>query len=396
LATIIVLGFVLYFVANSPLVIKKVADTFAPDYNITYSRIYGNALTGIEIDDLAYNKESLAQHVVLRWNPNGLVKKKIIVSKLEIEKANVDTIKTLIASFPTDENQSKEANSSEPFAFEVGVHHAALSLEPFVEQGITISSVILDIKDVVYANEGLNIGSLSLEADSNVTDIVLLAGMKDGKVTVKELDIKEVDALAMQTLFMPKDDEHNVVGNENDKTLTIEENATNDISANPLIPQWIMIDKLTISILPLKYDPVDIRSLKVGGSDAVFNVRKLLLQKANIDLNTTTNLSNIFYTTKVENNKLIGKVEFKPKEKLFELYELPIRHEAVGDIVLDLNVSEKEVVTDLKITMKQLLNAKEDAFNLDIDKLHSYLVYDIKKGRMQVTSNVVITTPYQW
>jgi len=42
LITAIVLGLVLYFVANSPLVIKKLADTYAPDYNITYSRIHGN------------------------------------------------------------------------------------------------------------------------------------------------------------------------------------------------------------------------------------------------------------------------------------------------------------------------------------------------------------------
>jgi len=391
LGSIVILGLVLYFVANSPLVIKKVADTFAPDYNITYSRIYGNALTGIEIDDLAYNKEPLAQHITLRWNPNGLVKKKIIISKLEIEKANVDTIKTLVASLPTDENQSKESNTSEPFTFEIAVHHAFLSLESFVEQGVTISSVVLDIKDVVYSNDGLNIASVSLEADSNVTDIVLHAGMKDGKVVVKELNIKEVDTLALQTLFISKNDADNVVSAKKDTT---EENMTTEVSADPLIPQWIVIDKLEISLLPLHYDPVDIRSFKVSGSSAVFDVQKLLLQKADIDLNTTTNLSNIIYTTKVKNNKLIGKVNFQPKEKLFELYELPIRHQSVGDIILDLNISEKEVITDLKITMKQLLKAKEDDFNFDIDKLHSYLVYDIKKGSMKVTSNVLVTTPY--
>ena len=79
--------------------VKKVADTFAPDYNITYSRIHGNVLTGLKIEDLAYNQESLAKHITLKWNPAGLFKKTIIVNTLQIEKANVDTIKTLIASF---------------------------------------------------------------------------------------------------------------------------------------------------------------------------------------------------------------------------------------------------------------------------------------------------------
>ena len=105
-------------------------------------------------------------------------------------------------------------------------------------------------------------------------------------------------------------------------------------------------------------------------ADAVFDVEKLVLQKANLDLNSSTNLSDISYKTKVKNNKLIGKVDFKPKKELFKLYELPIRREAVGDIVLDLNVSESMVSTDLQIKMEQLLKADKDDFNLDIDNLH--------------------------
>ncbi|HFD14026.1 MAG TPA: hypothetical protein ENJ34_01845, partial [Epsilonproteobacteria bacterium] len=37
------LGLLVYFLANSPLAIKKAVDTFAPDYNITYESIKGNA-----------------------------------------------------------------------------------------------------------------------------------------------------------------------------------------------------------------------------------------------------------------------------------------------------------------------------------------------------------------
>jgi len=82
----IVLGLLLYFLANSAWVIKKAADTFAPDYNLTYSRIHGNVLTGVEIEDLNYADKSLAKHITLKWNPNGLVQKKIIVNNLVIHK----------------------------------------------------------------------------------------------------------------------------------------------------------------------------------------------------------------------------------------------------------------------------------------------------------------------
>lgn len=394
LGTAIVLGLVIYFAANSPLVIKKVADTFAPDYNISYSRIHGNALTGIEIDDLAYNKESLAKHITLKWNPNGLLRKKIIVNKLEIEKANVDTIKMLIASFSAeDENESTETNTSEPFDFEVSMHHVLLTLEPFVEQGIKISKAELDAKDVVYASESVSIGILDLEVDSNVTDIDLHASLKEGRVSVKELIIKEIDVLALQALFLPDSNETNVT-HEDDAVVVIEDNIGKDEPADPLIPLWVTIDKLEISTLPLIYDPVDIRSLTLKGRDAVFDVQKLVLQKASLDLNSSTNLSDILYHTKVKDNKLIGKVDFKPKKELFDLYELPIRREAVGDIVLDLNVSEESVIADLHIEMKQILKAEEGAFNLDIDNLHSHLVYDIKEGSIKAESKMQITTPY--
>ena len=392
--TAIVLGFVIYFAANSPLVIKKAADTFAPDYNISYSRIHGNALTGIEIDDLAYKKESLAKHLTLKWNPNGLLKKEIIVNKLEIEKANVDTIKNLIAFFSVEDvNESTETNSTEPFAFGVTVHHASLTLEPFVEQGILISKAELDAKDVAYASENVSVGSLELAADSNVTDIDLHASLKEGRVNVRELIIEEIDVLALQALFLPDSNETNVT-QEDDAVVVTEDNTGKEEPADPLIPQWVTIEKLEISTLPFVYDPVNIKSLTLTGRDAVFDVQKLVLQKANLDLNSSTNLSDILYITKVKDNKLIGKVDFKPKKTLFDLYKLSIRREAVGDIVLDLNVTKEQVVTDLHIQMKQVLKAEKDAFNLDIDNLHSHLVYDIKEGTMKAESKAQITTPY--
>lgn len=391
LITAIVLGLVLYFIVNSALVVRKVANIYAPDYNISYSRIHGNVLTGVMIEDLAYHDDSLAKHITLKWNPAGLFKKTIIVNTLQIEKANVDTIKTLIASFSSAENnESNETSTSEPLGMGVSVHHASLSLEPFVEQGITVSDVRLNINDLAYTSDSLDVRALDLHADTNVTDIDVDASLKDGHVHVKELTIKEVDALALQALFLP--DSHE--SNESDVVIGIDENASKDKPVNPLIPQWVHLDKLEISILPFLYDPVVLKSLNLSGRDAVFDVEKLLLQKANLDMHISTNLSDIRYKTRVKNNKLIGKVDFKPKKALFKLYELPIRREAVGDIVLDLNISRSLVSSDLKIKMEQILKADENDFNFDIDDLHVNVKYDIEKSSLKAQSVLLLTTPY--
>ena len=139
----IVVGLVLYFIVNSALVVRKVANIYAPDYNISYSRIHGNVLTGVKIEDLAYNEDSLAKHITLKWNPFGLFKKTIIINTLRVEKANVDTIKALAASFTSVENnESKESSSSGSAEMGIKVDHLSLTLEPFVEQGISISDAI--------------------------------------------------------------------------------------------------------------------------------------------------------------------------------------------------------------------------------------------------------------
>lgn len=269
----IVLGLAVYFVANSPLTIQKVAERFAPDYNITYSRIHGNVFTGIEIDDLAYNKDPLAKHVTLKWNPNGLVNKKIIVNTLQIEKANVDTIKMLIASFQdTDTNESSESNDTASFDLGVNIDHVSLTIEPFMEQNMTISNITLDIDRLQYSNDSLDTDRFELKADSD--------------------------------------------------------------------------------------------------------------------------LINVRINAKAKENTLTGQVQITPNKMLFERYALPLRREAVGDIVIDLTASEKEIVADINTEMKQLLKGEKDAFNMDIDRLQSHVVYDIKSMTVKADSEVMLSTPY--
>jgi len=382
LITLIVLGLALYFVANSPLVVKKVADAFAPDYNITYSRIYGNMLTGLKVEDLAYDNASMAKHITLKWNPAGLFKKEIIVKTLRIEKANVDTIKSLIASF-----DNNESSSSEPFAFGVSVHHLSLDLEPFEEQGIFISNVGLNVLGVAYASDSMSVDSLDLKIDSNITDIHLNASLKEGMVRVKELSFKDVDALALQSMFSSD-------SNESDMVASTEDNSSNREQENPLIPKLVVIEKLDINLLPFVYETLEIKELTLKGEDAVFDVQNLVLQEANLDLKGSSNLSEIVYETKVKDNELIGQLRLTPSKALFKLYELPVRQEAIGDIIIDLTASEEHVIADLNTKMKQLLKGEKDDFNLDIDSLASRVTYDISEGTMNANSKVMLSTPY--
>jgi translocation and assembly module TamB len=124
-----------------------------------------------------------------------------------------------------------------------------------------------------------------------------------------------------------------------------------------------------------------------------------------VDLNGTTNLSNITYSGKIKDNQIVGPVVLSPNEELFTLYKLPIRKEAIGDITIDIDASEEQVVVDLKAKAKQLLIVEKSdsnntdvnaskAFNVDIDSLLSHVVYTIADNTMVADTKIMITTPY--
>ncbi|MDQ1326028.1 MAG: translocation and assembly module TamB, partial [Campylobacterota bacterium] len=123
--SVLVLGGLFYFAANSPWIIKKVVDEFAPRYDISYDALRGNMLTGIEIETPRYRGEPLADRIALKWNPNMLLHKKIAVTKLQIEKANIDTIEKLISSFKS----KTPREDSKPFDFTVDIGEISIGVD---------------------------------------------------------------------------------------------------------------------------------------------------------------------------------------------------------------------------------------------------------------------------
>lgn len=269
--------------ANSPVVIKRAAKIFASDYNISYSNIRGNILTGVEIDDLAYANEKLAKNILFRWNTNGLFQRKIVFNTLKIEEANVDAILRFVASFE---------------------------------------------------------------------------------------------------------------GNESKTAVSYEENASEATALRFLMPKIIVIEDLQMDLLPVSYDPLSIDRLVLVAKDVIFDAENLVVKDAEVELEGSTDHGDAVYSGRVKDNHLIGKINLVPNEKLFELYGLPVRKEAIGDIVIDFDASAERVVADVSAKATQLLKSKKGEFNVDIKSLLSHIVYDIKDGAMVVDSEAIVDTPY--
>ena len=375
----VLLGLTLFFVVNSPLAIKKAADSYAGDYNISYDDIKGNAFTGIEIINPRFKNEKLAKKLLLKWNPNTLAAKTITVDKLHIEEGNVDVIKGLIASFSTEDNNTQEATLD----FSVHVNTLEISTTPFVEQGISVTKAMVKSDTLTYSKDALSLKGFLIELDTNVTNIFLKGQMQKQVITLEVAQILDVNVDALQRLFI-KDMNHSDVD-------TKEEIAAKQ---NPLIPKYIIVKKLKTNILPVTYEPVKIQKIHLGAKDVRFDMEKLLLENAVMDINATTNLSNAVYSGTVDNNHLLGKIHLTPNNRLYELYKIPLRKEAIGEIVVDFDASKEHITANLQAKAKQLLQNKKGEFNIDIEYFTSQVDYDVNTSHITAHSKALVNTPY--
>ena len=382
-----ILALVLFFVANSPLVIKKVAQAYAGDYNISYDSIDGNALTGVKVHNPRYNNHTLAKEIQLKWNPNTLATKVITVNKLHVTQGNVDTIKGLIASFSEDENSSTPSKDKSAFDFTVNVEDIALSLSPFIQNNIAVKKATFTSESLLYNTDTFSVDDLNFVLESNVTNIDIQGSLKEQIATLSSVTITEVNVSALMGLFPTKE-------NTNNETKDTHTDTKQPTATNIFIPKMLNIDTLHTDILPFNYDPLKINHVSLDVNDVKFDIEKLVLNDADLDLNVSTNLSHMTYQGTIEKNHLLGTVNVIPTQRLYTLYDLPLRYKAIKNITVDLNASEKYVMADIQTKGKRILKAKKDAFNVDINDFTSHLEYTIENAKLVAKSIGKISTPY--
>ncbi len=395
--TFFVLIIVLIVIAlNSSWVIKKVADKFAPEYKISYNDISGNVFTGIKISGLKFDDQLMVENIKFAWNPSKLLYKRVAINELIVEEINVDVVKALIASFPTGEDNS----TSEPFPLVVLIDKVYISLNAFEEENVLIRKTDLKVEDIKYTANSITIESLSLHVDTNITNIVLEASLDDGGLEITKLIVDEVDTVSLEHIFLTKDSNSSEV----DKNTSAEVNATQE-PLNPLIPSKLLLKEFKLILKARNYKTAELEKFEFIISNLKADITHLLVENAEVKLNILTNLSNISQNGMIKDNHFEGNIRLTPNKKLFELYELPLRKEAIGDIIIDLKASKEEVTADIRAKAKHILVTKDTQsnsneenatkeFNLDIDSLLSHVVYSIENSSIKADTNIMVSTPF--
>lgn len=375
---VILLLTALWVAVNTPAVVKEAAKRFAPDFNVTYQHISGNALEGITIHSPRYKELPLAKQLTIRVNPAALLQKKISLTKVVLEEGNITSIEALIGSFGGDNDTDGSS-----FAFGIGMEEVHLSLLPFERYGISVTALSAHANRVFYAEDRLDIDALDFSLESNVTDITLSGSYLDREAHVALMSVKKVDLPTVRRIL---------AGLE--KTEPSAQSTAQEDSQPFYLPKMIRVDQFYLNTKPAYFDPLQLQKFNLEGNKIEVNLEEGIIEDGNLFLDARSNLSNIVYKGVVQENTLTGKLALTPHTRLFELSGLPLRQEAFGDIVIDLAVCGSYIEADVQASATQILTGNNGEFNLDIDAFVSRIKYDIEEQKLTADSKVMLTTPY--
>ena len=302
----VVLIAVVVFAANSSWVIKKAADKFAPDYKISYDDITGNVFTGVNISGLKFDNKTLTKNIKFSWNPSKILYKRVAINEISVEGLDVDVVKALIASFPTSDDNS----TSEPLPVVILVDKVHLDVNPFEEQGIFISKTVLDVEDVMYASDELDIERLALQVDTNVAQVLLEASLDDGKLQIDQLLVDEIDSVSLEKMFLTKEinstetEKAEIDKAEADKTAKTEKKEP----LNPLIPKEVELKHFSTSLKPRLYKSAKIEQVKVEVNDLSANIEKIM---SNSENSITVGHFALLFDSNVSDIDIVGNLKNK-------------------------------------------------------------------------------------
>ena len=257
--------------ANASFVIRKVADVFAPDYNITYDDIRGNIFTGVTIEGLKYEEMRISEQIRFSWNPSKILYGRIAINQISVEAIDVASVEALIASFPASDDNT----ASEPFPLVVTVGKLHISLNPFSEQGILFNHTQLDAKEITYASDKIDMEALRLDVDSNVTHLKAEASLEEGKLTLHRLSLEAIDSEALQSIFMPRERE------VTETTASDTGEGRDHATLNPLVPKVVEVLHFSAMLKPRAYLDARVDRLMFTIDDLYANIPKVLDNQEN-------------------------------------------------------------------------------------------------------------------
>ena len=246
---LLVLFGILYVAVNSSYVFDKVAGYFAPQYNLRYDKVRGNALTGITLEGLYYKEKKLAREIKIKINPATLLEKKITVSHLTLHGVNEAYLETMISEF----SEEDEENSSTSFPFSIAVKDAKLTMLPFEISGIKFRQADLRVASIDYAEDAFAFGTLKLLAKTSLGRADIKGRYHGRNLHLSDLYIGNLNTEEIEKLLAEE------------ASSSTESNTTEAESPSIFMPKALFVQRFKATVLPRTYQGVFLSMLTIDG-----------------------------------------------------------------------------------------------------------------------------------
>jgi len=354
---------ILLFIVTNSRTIAFFAHESAKISNFQYESIEGNLYKGLTVKSLSFNHNKLFDKAVLHWNPLTLLNKRVTLTQLEIEGANIDNISKVVTHFSHESN-----NSSSKLDYDIAIDNLHLGVKPYRFEGLKISAFDLKSHGINLKKDfKFNVKSLKLKCNSNMVNVTLNGKIDKRKLLLDRVKLKDISSKVI-TKFVQRllKKSHQKLSQSNFKK----------VKKAPFMPfDKIKIKYLFGTLKPVNYGSFDIKGTKLIARKVTVDPHRSYLYSAKkLSLTGQTNFGSIDYTGAIKASTIEAKGVVLLDNELFAKYRLPLNFNGLKKLPNKLKLNHKGVWIEVDKAVEKLLSNGE-RFNLDIKQSHHEIAY---------------------
>jgi hypothetical protein len=381
---VLILFVLLLYIATDARTVKMIADQSLASTKLTYKSIEGNFITGLEIKDLAYDRDTLVSSATLHWNPISLIYKKITLTQVDAKGVDIDNIMKMIDGF----EKKKKSSSSFSLPISLSMEHIHLDINPYVYAGVKLDSFLFETDKIEIDKEMLiDADNLYLYFNSDIVNVELMGNIDKSKVSLTNVNLKEIGSREiayfvreMRKINKNKKDDNNV-------SKSIEK------KSEPILKE-IKVDHIFATMKDVTYGPFSMNAVKLYIDDAEFDTYNKYTYKAKkVTFKGDTTFGSVKYKGYIKESNIYAKGGLLLSKKLFSMYHLPLNYKNLRKLPGTLHLNHKGVWIDVEHKVKNLLDIKAD-FNIDVTKAKHSVAYVYRDKKVIIDSKLKANMSY--
>ncbi|HIP51821.1 MAG TPA: hypothetical protein EYG94_07020, partial [Campylobacterales bacterium] len=289
---LLVLAVLILFIITDSRSIKYIAETSLDSFGLTYESIEGNLFNGLEVKKLSYKDKPLFSSALIHWNPLTLFHDKITITKFDAQGIELENIIAM-----TNGMKSNKSEGRASLDFDLILNNTHLDINPYIYENVKFSSFIFETGKIEIDKDlTVNANPLYLKFDSDIVNLKMDAKIKDNRLLVDNLDLKNISFQDITKLITRL----NLKAKKEKKTKVSSTQKENKI---PLFKD-IEVKHVLGTMNAFKYEGVKVEK-------STFNLYKLKVDKdltVNVNplyLKFNSNIVNVKLDAKIKDNRLL-------------------------------------------------------------------------------------------